>query len=340
MALQRILWLLTISHIALALSSHTSGNYPLAVVGEFPLPHTFENIAARHNGQLLLTSIVSSALYQVSPFEENHIERIVDIPRTTGLLGIVELEKDVFYVAGANVSSTSAAPGSNAVWKVDLRDQHRSTGLNETARANPTPVLVANITDARLLNGMCRLNNDDVSTVLIADSGAGKIFKLDVHSGSFEVVIEGETLENTPTGLQVAVNGIHVQRSHLYFTNLNRGIFGRIQISGTTGIAQGPVDVIVQDLAGDDFLVAPDGEKAWVAMNGQSALVEVDIPRRRARAVVHSSYLASASAVALGRTLLDRDSLYVSSAAVLDVPVPSNTTTTGGVVIRVDLPHI
>ncbi|PYH94824.1 hypothetical protein BO71DRAFT_440704 [Aspergillus ellipticus CBS 707.79] len=114
----------------------------------------------------------------------------------------------------------------------------------------------------------------------------------------YSEIIDNENLKNSPTGLQVAVNGIHVIGSDLFFTNLNKGIFGRIPISLTTGAATGPVDVIVQNVPGDDFYVSPDG-----------TLVEVDIPGRSARVVVESTYLASASAVTVGRTLLDQGSL-------------------------------
>ncbi|KAL2853473.1 hypothetical protein BJY01DRAFT_206749 [Aspergillus pseudoustus] len=340
-ALRRGLWLPLFLRLAFALPSNASRDYPLVVVGEFSHPETFENIATRHDGQLLLTSAVSSTLYQVCPFKPDQIEGLVDIPETTGLFGIAELEEDVFYVASANLSSTHAVAGSNAVWRVDLRERNRCSRLNETARPELTPVRVANITSARLLNGMCRLAKDNASTLLVADSGGGKIFKVDVHSGSFEVVIEDEALGNTPTGFQVAVNGIYTHEPYLYFTNLNRGTFGRIPISAATGILRGPIDVIVPDLPGDDFILAPDGEKAWVAMNGRNTLVEVDIPRRQARVVVESGYLASASAVSLGRTLLDQGRLYVSSAAVPDSLFDNNgTATTRGIVVRVDPPNV
>lgn len=73
--------------------------------------------------------------------------------------------------------------------------------------------LVANITSAQLLNGMCRLSDYNATTLLIADSQAGRIFKLDADTGSLEILIEDESLKNSPNGLQVAVNGIHVHRS-------------------------------------------------------------------------------------------------------------------------------
>jgi hypothetical protein len=301
------------------------------VVGSFSQPHTFENIAVRHNGQLLLTSTISPTLYHVDPLHKNHIASVIDIPRTAALLGVAELEQDVFYVVSANMTSVSGVPGSNAVWRLDMRG--RSSLTESTERLS----LVANITSAQLLNGMCRISDHDTRSLLIADSQAGRIFKLDTHTGSFEVLIDDEVLKMTSEGLQVAVNGVHVRGSHLYFTNLNKGIFGRYPISLSTGVPTGPVEIITEGVRGDDFSVSQDGKFAWIAMNGQSSLVEVDISAKRARVVVASTALASASAVSFGRTLLDNHSLYISSAGVLNDTIGANTTATGGIVARVDL---
>ena len=340
LALQHILWLCTLFKLSLALPSHATSTFALNVITSVTQPPTFENIATRHNGQLLLTSTASPTLYQVDPFNKNAITSIADIPYSTGLLGIVELEEDVFYVVSANLSSPiQGVPGSNAVWKVDMRDHDFCFGSNRRAKATTPLSLVANITSAQLLNGMCRLADHDRTSLLIADSQAGKIFKLDTHTGSFQTIIDDNALKNSPSGLQVAVNGIHVKGSLLFFTNLNKGIFGQIPISLSTGLPTGPIEVIVNGVQGDDFVVSSDGQTAWIAMNGgQDTLLEVDITTKSARVVVESSYLASASSVSVGRTLLDRDSLYISSAGLFNAAPGVNSTVAGGIVVRVDLP--
>ncbi|KAJ5506030.1 hypothetical protein N7453_004987 [Penicillium expansum] len=312
--------------------------YPLTVIDEFTVPLTFENIATRHNGHLIVSSTASPTLYQVSPLEENEAVAIANIPGTTGLLGIAELEQDIFYVVAANVSSTSATPGSNAVWKVDLRGSASCSARKRASSLSATTSLVANITSAQLLNGMCRLEPNNNSILLIADSAAGNVVKLNVETGAYETIIDEKSMKRLETGLQVAVNGIDVHESDLYFTNLNQGVFAKIPIELHNGTATGPTEVIVNNTAGDDFTMSKDGKKAWIAMNGQHSLVEVDVPGKTARVVVDSTYLASASAVSFGRTRLDRDSLYISSAGTLDPTLTRNSTATGGIVVRVDLP--
>ncbi|RAK88388.1 hypothetical protein BO79DRAFT_255588 [Aspergillus costaricaensis CBS 115574] len=329
-----VFWLLVSSLVSGGLSLQRTTTYPLTVISdESGLPHTFENIATRYNGQLLVTSTVSPYLHQVSPLQENHVSRVVRVPETAGLLGITELEQDIFYVISANISGVLGTPGSNAVWKVDLRNLDQ---LSDSGTVHAPVSLVARFPSAGVLNGMCRLSENDTSSLLIADSEAGQIYKLDVHNGSIQTMMNETALKDTQTGLQVAVNGIHTYDSYVYFTNLNQGIFGRIPIT-QTGRPTGPVDVIVRGAPGDDFVLSPNGQRAWVAINGHRTLIEVDIAARSAQVVVESSYLASASAVTIGRTLLDQNSLYISSAGVEDPTVGKNSNTTGGIVARVDV---
>lgn len=322
--------------VSTALSHLNTSNYSLSVIDTFNVPSSFENIATRHNGHLILTSTTSATLYQVFPHEKKKSLAIATIPEVTSLLGITELESDVFYVAAANVSGATGSRGSNSIWKIDLRESEPC--FSRRIRSScAKPSLVTKIDTAGILNGMCRLDPKNNSTLLIADSVAGNVVKLDVDTGSYEVIIDDDRMKNTETGLQVAVNGIHVFGSDLYFTNLNQGIFARVPIALSNGTTTGPVEIIVTHTTGDDFVLSKDGEKAWIAMNGQHSLVEVDVRRKAAKVVVDSPYLESASAVSFGRTRVDRHSLYISSAGNIDSADPGNNSTVGGIVARVDM---
>ncbi|KAK4862695.1 hypothetical protein LT330_002828 [Penicillium expansum] len=337
-ALHPLLWLCTLFQLSLALPLHATATYALTVIKNVTHPATFENIGTRHNGQLLLTSTLSSKVYQVDPFREHAMNTIVDIPHTTGLLGIAELEEDVFYVISANLSSVEGVSDSNFIWKFDMRDRHVGFRSNQEKIPTIVPSLVANMSNAQLLNGMSHLAENDTKSLLVGDSQAGRIYKLDVNTGSHQIISDDDDLKSAPTGLQIGVNGIHVRGSHLFFTNFNKRIFGRMPISLSTGFPTGPVEVLVNGVRGDDFAVSSDGKTAWIALNGQSTLLEVDIPGKSARVVVKSPYLESASSVSVGRTLFDRDSLYVSSAGVFNSAPGINATVTRGIVARVDLP--
>ncbi|PYI02682.1 hypothetical protein BO78DRAFT_453409 [Aspergillus sclerotiicarbonarius CBS 121057] len=307
-------------------------NYPLSLISEFPTPQTFENIAVQSTGNLLLTSTTSPTLFQVSPFSNNNNNNkstpIAQIPETQGLLGIVELEENIFYIASSNITTNGSVPGSNNIWRVDLR----SVTDNSVERGEVS--LIANIPTAGTLNGMSRLSPYDSKTLLIADSINGQILTLNVKTGSYSVFINDPILHNTPSGLQVAVDGIHVHDEWLFFTNLNQGIFGRFPLSLTNDSVVGPAEVIVSNTPGDDFVVSGGGNRAWIAMNGHGMVVEVDILKRESRVVVQSGYLEAAAAVAVGRTRFDESSLYVASGGIV-----GNGSVEEGIVARIDLPY-
>ncbi|PVH81776.1 hypothetical protein DL98DRAFT_514435 [Cadophora sp. DSE1049] len=309
------------------------GNYPLTIVQDIPGPQNLENIAVRYTGDLLVTSTTSSSLFQVSPDQSKDHILIAEIPASTALTGITELEQDVFYVVSLNLTGVTAVPGSNAVWRVDMRRVR--TAKDGTVSGAAQVTLVTKLPDAQLLNGLSRLAPKDNSNVLISDSVSGSVTKLNVGTGKFEVVIQDDTMKISQSGLAIGINGIHTHGCDLFFVNLNQGLFAKVPISLSTGARTGAVEVIVNDTAGDDFAMSRDGKKAWIAMNGQFTLVEVDIPGKKASSVANSTLLMSDSAVAFGRTRFDWNSLYITAAATL---VASNGSTEGRVV-RVDLPY-
>ena len=92
----------------------------------------------------------------------------------------------------------------------------------------------------------------------MADSTAGTVVKLNVNTGSYEVVMHDMTAENRPSGLKIAIDGLHMDESYLYFTDLNRGIFARVPVSLTDAKPTGPVEIIVNGTAGDDFVISED----------------------------------------------------------------------------------
>ncbi|CZR56314.1 uncharacterized protein PAC_06202 [Phialocephala subalpina] len=310
-----------------------SGSVTLTEILQIPNVANAENLAVRHNGEILVTSTKTTSLFQISPSKDKAPIQVAQIPDAIGLLGIAELEQDVFYVvASSNLTGKATALGANSVWKVDMR---RFCTPASGAIARPAQVsLVATILDAELPNGMCRMALNDTSNLLIADSAAGTVIRLDVNTAAYEIVIRDPTMANLPTGfIQVAVDGIHVHGSDLFYTSLNQGLFAKIPISLTTGVATGPAEVIVNEIFGDDFVLSKDGKRAWIAMNGQNALVEVDIPGKAARVIANSTFLSQDSSVAFGRTNLDRNSLYISGAGIFD-----NNSTVSASVVRADLP--
>lgn len=93
----------------------------VGVIWTFPNGTWIENLAVRQNGEVLCTSLTKAALYMVDPFQHT-AQTIHQFDLGDDLLGITEIENDVFAVVSANISFTTstAAPGSAKLWRVDM----------------------------------------------------------------------------------------------------------------------------------------------------------------------------------------------------------------------------
>ncbi|KAF7882507.1 uncharacterized protein EAF02_005870 [Botrytis sinoallii] len=323
-----------------AVGQTVSGGVVLREIVQIPNVANAEILAVRHNGEILVTSTKTTSLFQVSPHKAKAPIQVAQIPNAIGLGGIAECGTRCpsMSLRHPTLTGNATAPGANSVWKVDMR---QSRTLARGAVAQPAHVsLVATILDAQILNGMCRMGLNDTSNLLIADSAAGTVIKLDVNTAAYEIVIRDPTMANLPTGFvppgftPISVDGIHIHGSDLYYTSLNQGLFAKIPISLTTGVGTGPAEVLVDKIFGDDFVFSKDGKRAWIALNGQNTLAEVDIPGKTAKIIANSTFLSQDTAVAFGRTVRDRNSLYISGAGIFG----SNSTVSASIV-RADLPH-
>ena len=88
---------------------HSSPSCPTRLIYQYPSAGTwFENIAVRSNGDLLLTSLNKpGGLSTLSPFDNHPPKQIVtstELGYLNSTLGIVETERDVFYVIASNYS--------------------------------------------------------------------------------------------------------------------------------------------------------------------------------------------------------------------------------------------
>ena len=140
----------------------------ISTLYEFPKGAWVENIAVRSNGQLLITRTDVPELYLVDPLHPS-ASLVHQFTSATGLLGIAEVAHDIFAVIAGKIdlATASAVPGSFVIWKVDMRSAKAAVSK------------IAEVPEALFLNGMT-LFNAKTSTVLIADSKKGVIWRLDV----------------------------------------------------------------------------------------------------------------------------------------------------------------
>ena len=151
-------------------------------------------------------------------------------------LGIVELgggseeeDDEEFYVAAAAAAATGSNSSSSGSRSQGAQNNKIYTVSMRPFRAFPdgtviTPPLireVGRIPSAVALNGMTRLQRSD-RFVLIADSGLGGVWKLDVDSGDSKVVVQDASMRG-PVGKSsfagLGINGVRGRDGMLFYTN-------------------------------------------------------------------------------------------------------------------------
>ena len=243
-----------------ATSSRKSLPLPVQVVHEFPHGTWVENLAVRSNGKVLVDILTSPDIYQIDPRSKKDPILVHHFSDHLGLLGITETVQDVFYLIAGNYSAALKINpvGAYDVYEVDIRKGAKKAAVTK----------VANFPQAQLLNGATTVDANN-GLILIADSGAGLIYKLNVKTGQISVVLDDPTMKPT-AAVPYGINGVHVRDGALYFTNGAQGIFAKFPISAD-GAATGPVTIISGQGFSDDFCFDAKGD-AFFAQNSDNNL--------------------------------------------------------------------
>ncbi|KAL8745812.1 MAG: hypothetical protein Q9190_002092 [Brigantiaea leucoxantha] len=306
------------------------GSYPAQTrnIYQFSKPTWVENLAVQRNGKVLVTLLTSPDLYQIDPFTPGKVPSLVhSFPTALGLFGIAEFEPDVFVVVSGNFSIATFVntPGTYSVWKVDLR--------------KPAAVVkkITDVPEGVFLNGATVLNPGK-ATILLADSGAGVVFRLNANTGRYKVVLDDALLKPLAGApVEIGVNGLHVGNQMLYFTNTNQNLFAKVQIR-EDGTAVGPFEVIARNAVGsfDDFGRDRRGN-AYVCQGSgnQLAMITPHGLETEVAGNLNSTALAGCTSAKFGRTIRDRKTLYVTTNGGLTGPV-NGTTVEGGKLVAVD----
>ncbi|KAF1949073.1 hypothetical protein CC80DRAFT_497759 [Byssothecium circinans] len=214
-----------------------------------------ENIAARSNNHLLITSLSTPSVQYLNPAKPNSTLSLPAIPEGNGISGITELSHDIFALTVSTWNLTERRGLNPSIWTLDFR--HSDTA--------PVQKKIVNIPESTALNGLTSIPG--TSILLAADSAAGAVYRIDTSNRTYSIAIQDPIFLPSPR-LNLGINGVRVQNSFLYFVNSATGIFGRLPIS-RIGVVTGPIEVITTfddgEVTGiDDFAVDKEGN-AWIA---------------------------------------------------------------------------
>ena len=299
---------------------------PTRLVYQFPTDTWIENLAVRPNGSLLLTIITSPDLYLINPLAADPKPQLIHhFSSSTWLTGITETNPDTYYVIGANATfeTNSPTPGSNTLYRVHFPRNF----------SPPEISVAATVKNAVFLNGLTTVNP---TTLLAGDATLGVVWAIDVTTGCSRIVIKDPLMAPTPANPKIGINGIRLFSNHtLYFANSAQALLATIPIN-LDGTAAGSAKKIASAPKGtffDDFALDRYGD-AFVATQLGDSVAEVkrDGTMEIIAGVVDTTEIAEPTSAQFGRTLIDRDVLYVTTAGGLAFPIDGNVVVGGQVV--------
>lgn len=284
------------NNAALPLPAETIFQFAPGRAGNFTF---FENIAARANGDLLVTMAVPQPnvfLLQNSASACPTLSPLFSVPGVNGTNGIVEIatRPDVFAVIAGNLSLSAAAngvPDSWSVWEIDLsRDANSNTMTVNCDAGSPPPPPPTNVTARKIasvpqaprLNGAAAIPG--TAAILMGDSQLGVAFRLDTITGAVTTALDFPQMKPVPGAGSIddalGLNGMKITASaatpgneslFLYFTNAAARTMNRVAIlpDGTGPVSGAAVEMIASvPSAGwmDDLDVRSDGS-LWVTTN-------------------------------------------------------------------------
>lgn len=271
----------------------------------------FESIAVRPNGNLLLTTVLPNAtLYEVSHLDSNSpsINPIFTVDSITSFSGISEIGDDKYAIAGGSLEGLNGIEGSWGVWTVDFTHSCRP----QLKEAIPLP-------GARFLNGLSSVPGYS-DLAVVADSTNGVVYHVNVTSGDTKISQSFDEMKATagnPFG--IGINGLHMHKGYLYFTNLSTHTFYRVKVNSDGTTADGSQVEIVAKIASetlDDFAFGPGEEDtAWLATNTDGSIVAASLAgeMRVVAGGANSTTIPGDTSCQFGRGATDTDVLYVAT---------------------------
>jgi hypothetical protein len=252
-----------------------------------------EHIAVRSNGQILLPKTDVPELWGLDPTTKT-ASKLLSFPNCLGLTGVAEVSPDLFVVLAGNFStrSTSIKTGSWVVWTVDFRN----AGSPKSTRIKAVP-------ESGFFLGTSAINNN---TILIADAHNGCMYKMDLDTGNYNVVLADKSMDRN--GQLAGIHGLHYLDGYAYYSNTFGGGLWKLKVDSTGKASGSPSQIATFDHS-EDFVIASDGTYYINKMTGGNFKISAD-----GKTTSELVSVGSPTGVALGRGEKDKNVLYFATA--------------------------
>ena len=270
----------------------------ITAVASFPPEYFLESLAAREDGSLLIGVLSPHELWYIPPLDAHLMvepEPVLLFTFSQCTMGIAEAESDVFYIATSPVDAYQSAARLGRSFTSHDSYLHR---LDLRGWAAGTPVAAEAVLrfpePATGLNGACVITPQ---VVLIADSFAGLVWRVDIPSGNGKVTarvwLKHDSMASDPDGPmpdQPGVNGVQyaAKTNYLYYTTTAQQLFMRVRVDPETHDPAGEPEFVAGGMMGDDFCIDEDAAVAYVATHRQNTIDRVSLEPSENSYVRHS----------------------------------------------------
>lgn len=322
---------------------------PFRQVHQFSFPTHLQDLSIAANGDIFVTTVWPNAsIYHLSDTTSaagataSLVHTFDDLNATTG---IIELEDGVFaFLGGSQTQLGFGILGTFSVYKLDLRPSGHSKGDELELRSSGDERIskIVHIPEAGLIVGVEKTPASD-TTILIADSTLGGVWRLDTVSRKYEMVIKHHTMHAPDwAAIPFGISSLHIHKGYLYWNNAFISTIYRVGITDDGYLAEGAVFeevVTLRTMYLDNFNFGGrnGGDTIWAATNADNRVIAITPDGRTTVVVGEPNQLTVAGAVGgqFGRLDGDSDTLYVVTGGALVVPV-NGTFSEGGKVVAID----
>ena len=266
----------------------------ITLINEWPHGSFVENLAAKHDGHILVTVYSSNEIYEIDP-NSSKSNRTLLATLPAGPTGIVEVDFNHFYVTAGSI-------GQRNTWSIYCVSLHHGSISFKQ---------ILDVDSALYLNGLCVLSYEQ-GILLSVDSMLGQIFKINLHTKQSEIWYENDLLKRRSHDVHVpGVNGIRRCSIDgcIYLTNTDRAIILRLAIDPFDYRPKGQLETIVRNIVCDDFTIDRLGT-IYATTHAHNSLIRLtpikDGEYLREEIGTVADGLAGATSCIFGRTYHDR----------------------------------